>query len=218
VLSDPWIQISNIIVEGEIEQINPEANTVAIQVNRIYAPGIVAGVTQTTITANFRYASLLQTGQRAVFFANGEIAGGPSSLEILGLMQPEDAKDLSAMIAKAGQHLGEDSLRRRIENADLVVTGEVVKVEGAGEVGRDAGEASAIVEVTKVLKGHHGEKTVRVAFPRGVEPRWVGTPRFEVGDKGIWILKREHEHEYRAPGFQDFLLPSQLSRVEKALR
>jgi hypothetical protein len=63
------------------------------------------------------------------------------------------------------------------------------------------------------------DKSVKVVFPRGVEPRWVGVPRFEVGDKGVWILKRDHgEHEYRAPSFHDFLLPPQLSRVGNALK
>lgn len=215
---EPWIEIANVILDGEIQEINAEANTVVLQINQIYAPEIAAGAAQRTITATFRYASLLQVGQHLVFFANGGLAAESGQMEILGLTEPDKTKDLPAKIAQASEHIRDQRFRRRVQEADLVISGEVVKVEPAAD--REAGEGMlATVQIVKVLKGHHAEKTVNVVFPRGTQARWVGAPRFEAGDKGVWILKRDHgEHEYRAPSFQDFLLPSQLSRVGKALQ
>jgi len=219
---DPWIEISSIILDGVIQEINPEANTVVIQVNNIYAPEIAAGAAKRTMTASFRYANSLEVGQHWVLFANGGLLGESGQAEVLGLMAPEKAKDLPARIGHASEHVREQRFKRRVESAELVVTGEVVKVGPVADQEARKGSdewMTATVQIAKVVKGHHSDKTVNVVFPRGTEPRWVGTPRFEVGDKGVWILRREREEgEYRAPSFQDFLLPSELSWVEKILK
>jgi hypothetical protein len=164
-----------------------------------------------------------------VFFASGASSGASAQPEILGLMAPEKTQDLSAAIARSSEHVREEKFKHRIESAELVVTGEVTRVaakEGRAE-GKDKDDRDkdkddwnvATVQISRVLKGHHSNKTVNVVFPQGTAARWVGTPRFEVGDKGIWILRREHEDEnYRAAGFQDFLLLGDLSWVEKLLK
>jgi hypothetical protein len=226
---DPWIEISSIILDGVIQEINVEQNTVVIRVNNIYTPEFSAGITERTITASFRYASSLQVGQHLVFFASGASSGASAQPEILGLMAPEKTQDLSAAIARSSEHVREEKFKHRIESAELVVTGEVTRVaakegraEGKDKDDRDKDKDNwnvATVQISRVLKGHHSNKTVNVVFPQGTAARWVGTPRFEVGDKGIWILRREHEDEnYRAAGFQDFLLLGDLSWVEKLLK
>ncbi len=214
---DPWISIIDNIWEGEIQQINVEQSTVTVQVSQVYLPQIASGNIQGTITATFRYASQLEVGQRLVFLANSQAASGAVGTEIVGLIVPGTVPDLPAEIAQARERVRIDKLRNRLERASLVVSGQVVKVEP--DRSEDGAEAmAAIVQIAKVFKGKRDDKTVRVVFPKDAEARWVGVPRFAVGDKGVWILRREGlEREYRAPSFDDFLVPSEEVAVEKAL-
>jgi hypothetical protein len=224
---DPWIEISSVILDGVIQEINAEQNTVTIRVNNVYAPEFAEGITEKTITASFRYASSLQVGEHLVFFAGGESAGAAGRPEILGVTAPGNIADLKTAMARVSGHRAEEEFRHRVESADLVVTGAVERVmakEGGGR-GRDKddkdkdGESVAVVQISQVLKGHYSKKMVNVVFPQGTAARWVGAPRFEVGDKGVWILRREHDDEfYRAVGPKDFLLPGELSAVEKMLK
>jgi hypothetical protein len=215
---DPWISIIDNIWEGEIQQINAEQNTIVVQVSQMYLPQIAGGNIRGTITATFRYASELSVGERLVFLASSQAAAGAVGTEIVGLIAPGSVQDLPAKIADASERVRTNKLRQRAEKASLVVSGEVVRVEPHRS--EDGAEAlAATVQIAKVLKGKHDDKTVRIVFPKDVEARWVGVPHFAVGDKGVWLLKREGlEREYRAPSFEDFLVPSQESAVEKALR
>ncbi len=231
---DPWIEISSVILDGVIQEINAEQNTVSIRVNNFYAPEFAGGITEKTITATFRYASSLQVGEHLVFFAGAGSTGAAGNPEILGVTSTQNIADLKTAIARVSSHRAEQELRHRLERADLVVTGDVEKVmvKEHGERGKDdkdkdkddkdrdrAGESVAVVHISQVLKGHYSKQTVNVVFPQGTAAKWVGAPRFEVGDKGVWILRREHDDEfYRAEGSKDFLLPAESGAVEKQLK
>jgi hypothetical protein len=215
---DPWISIVDNIWEGEIQEIDVEQSTVLIQVTQAYLPQFIAGNLQGTIMASFRYASQLAVGDQFVFLANSQAGTGSVGTEIVGLIVPGTVQDLRTKIARASERVRAERLRHRVERADLVISGEVAKIEPS-RFERGAEAVAATVRIAKVLKGDRDRKSVRVVFPKGVEARWVGVPRFAVGDKGVWILKRESpEREYKAPSFEDFLAPSQERSVEAVLQ
>ena len=231
---DPWVEISSVILDGVIQEINAEQNTVTIRVNNFYAPEFAGGITEKTITASFRYASSLQVGEHLVFFAGAGTAGSAGQSEILGITSTQNIAELKTAIARVSSRRAEEDFRHRLESADLIVTGAVEKVASKEGGGRDRdkddkdkdknkddkdGESVAVVQISRVLKGHYSKQTVNVVFPQGTAAKWVGAPRFEVGDKGVWILRREHDDEfYRATGPKDFLLPGEASAIEKLLK
>lgn len=212
---DPWIDISSIIVDGVIQQIDATQGLVTILVNNAYLPDL-GPFTGANITASFRYASELNVGQHLVFFGGQDLLAPPGQVQLVGLMNPSKAANLKQRIQ---QHVEDQRFRQRTARASLIVTGEVTRVRELPH--RQAGEGMmATVRISKVNKGDYRGKTVDVIFPRGTEARFVGVPRFSEGDKGIWLLSRDSndDREYFAPTYQDFLTGDQAMRAEKLLK
>ncbi len=186
---------SSLIFSGTVVQrgistvpiLHPSEKLVAVRVDRGLRVDPVLGDLQGKILTMAALApESLLPDQKAIFFTNSWIHGrGIAVRELKHLeIREEDA------VAAAVEQLPQVHLLERLESAELVANAEVVRIS---PVEKRSGErkvalwAAAELRVKKVLHGQARESTV-VYFPTADWPPWTNAPRFEEGQRGIFIL------------------------------
>ena len=127
-------------------------------------------------------------------------------------------------------------LKERLDNSWTVVTGKVVDVKRVDKLTTSISEHSpdwyyAEVKVKSVLKGmvftSYRAETLRVYFPASRDVAWASSPKFQKGQKGIWLLrfakdnsplKRYDINAKTSLDPVDFQPSSQESKVKNLLR
>jgi hypothetical protein len=162
-------------------------------------PQILSGFADKEITVLFKESSAVRAGAPAVVFATSWLYG--ESLAVIEVASMERSDVTRNEIDAAYGRLDDERLAERITRAELVVAGRVAKTETAPEEIRrrlpitehDPLWWIAEIEVTEVLKGPRGSKRVSIFFPSSEDVFWHDSPKFKVGDKGIWLLQRDQQ-------------------------
>jgi hypothetical protein len=200
-------------------------HTMIVKVGRVYeAPRSIAGLAGTEMTVLVNDPSALRVGDQFVLFARTWLAGDHVAVQEVGRLPGAGAADLSNRISAARRAAADQDLRARLTAADVVVRGRVTAVRPApldparGVSEHDPFWQEAVIRVSAVLKGDPSLQEVVVLFPGSRDIAWVNTPRFRVGQEGIWILGKDA----RANGFTaldplDFQAASELTRVRRLL-
>lgn len=160
----------------------------------------------TEVTLQVKDPSKFKVGDRAIFYTRGWLlADGVALIEVdhkpIPLSGAASASLLSTITA-ASQAEGNKLLQVRVDGADLVVEGRVVSTErvdvkppaGGGGRPRPISEHAprlkkATIEVQSFIKGT-APKVVTVLYPASQDVSWLGAPKFERGDTGVFILSR----------------------------
>jgi hypothetical protein len=141
-----------------------------------------------TVTLAPVAADELKSGEQAVFFTRSWIVGQGIAVREVEHMDADAARDVAAAV----ERLPRLDLRDRLFDAELVVLAEVTEVRQLPRTTfeRDAAFwAVAELGVERVLRGEPRAST-EVHFPRALGPRWKYAPRFEQGQRGIFLLHR----------------------------
>jgi hypothetical protein len=117
----------------------------------------------------------------------------------------------------ASQDVDNKLLQLRLQSADLVVQGKVISTErvdveplaGSPERPRQISEHNpglkkATIEVTGVLSNADPSmpKIITVLYPSSHDVTWLGAPRFERGDTGVFVLSKAG----KSPELKEFLM------------
>lgn len=184
------------------------------------------------ITVRSERSAEHKAGLRSTFFLDADTFGENVSGLELGRFnaRPGDEEPHARLVMGAQQSREDQGLRQRMGKAEQVVQGRVISVEPAGlEEGRSehaAQWAKATVEVETVLKGKVGTKTVTLFFPTSEDRMWLESPRFAVGDEGVFVLHAKPKDASRKaamiPGLTalepvDFQRAEQRERMQRLL-
>ncbi len=139
-----------------------------------------------------------------VFFVNPLLYERNIAVTANAIADEKAGSRLSERIAEAVQRKSEKPLEDAVKSADRIVVGTVKEVKPLPGTklarlrsfanGRDIfSEHSprwkeAVILVHSVLKGDLGEKMAVVIFPSTDDRMWIGAPRFEKDQTGIWLL------------------------------
>lgn len=141
-------------------------------------------------------------GDQAVFFANGLVYGAQIAVREVGHLDPSGKveKDVVAAIdALPVRHL-----RSRLEGAELVVAGTVVRTRPSGIKEPVSFHSPnwmvAVIRVSSALKGKTGNGEVEVVFPSSQDHRWSLAPKFHEKQEGFFILRRGATTQFGLPG------------------
>ena len=98
--------------------------------------------------------------------------------------------------AKAERAAASDpALVSRVRMAVLVVLGDVADVRPAGATPHVSEHAAtwydALVRVERVYIGSSPEDAITIRFPESSDVQWHDAPRFQVGDRGVFLLRRD---------------------------
>jgi hypothetical protein len=188
---------------SNVSAVPADDRAVIVQVDHVrQAPGALAGFAGREITVRLAPNEKLTAGDQAIFFTEGLVYADHLAVQSLG-HDPLIAVETRAALAGVGPVV--QNLRRRIDQAQTVVSGRVSEVRAVKPLRVSAVAAhsttlpeerisehepfwnEAVVDVSAVHKGPK-QKTVVVRFPTSTDVRWRNAPKFKKGDKGTWLL------------------------------
>ena len=191
------------LAASNVSAVPADNKTAVVAVDHVrQAPRAMAGFAGKEITLRVAAGETLRPGDKFVFFADSLVFGDNLAVQSRGHDTLLPVEKTAAVMAAAPVVQG---LRRRIDEAQAVVSGRVIDVrplatsapKGAALAarGRPEGRISehepfwqeAVIEVTGVHKGPR-QKRVVVRFPSSTDVQWHKAPKFKTGQAGIWLL------------------------------
>lgn len=166
------------------------------------------------INPSFKLRPTVRKNLSAVFFVDPLIYEAHIAVIANAFTSNERAANLSTRVRAAAEQNNQKPLKDAVTGADRVISGTVEEVKHLPDDklaqlrtianGRDLfSEHSprwreARIRVQSILKGDPSEKAVLVVFPSTDDRLWAQSPKFKVGDKGIWLLHRGQLSEERS--------------------
>jgi hypothetical protein len=209
------------------------SHTVVVRVDRIIRmPPALGNLGGRQITVELTAAPGVRVGQRAFFFANGLVYADSLVVKEVGRIDvPPAAAAREALVTQIGeavQTAPDRVIQRHLTTAQVVVTGKVASIRkvprppGSPISEHDPDWRQAVVDVESVESGLP-VKQVAVLFPASRDVRWRQSPKFTVGQEGVWILHQHQMAELRAPGYTalhpfDFHPKPQRNRIRALIR
>jgi hypothetical protein len=205
--------------------------TAVVRIDEILrAPRVLGERAGTDVTVLLARVSGTRVEQQAVFFTTSWMYGSGLAVAEVGRMEPEGG--LRRRIADAEARVAERALRERLARASLVVTGKVARTQPAEQRSRMVSEHDpdwweAVVEVESLEKGRLPAPRMSVLFPNSTDELWIDSPKFRVGQNGIWILQKNQQERgapvFRVPGYTaldplDFHPREQRDRIRSLIR
>ena len=188
---------------SNVTAVPADEKTAVVQVDHVrHAPRVLAGFAGKEVTLRMGPSEKLAAGEKAIFYTDSLVFADQLAVQSMG---HDPVPALEAKAALAGASPVVQKLRRRIDSAHTVVSGEVTEVRptppaavhamAAGPSAQlprfisehDPSWHEAVISVSDVHKGPSQKKVV-VRFPSSTDVRWRKAPRFKKGQKGIWLL------------------------------
>ena len=209
-LIDDYARRSQFVVAGLPEKIGatnmsidptpPNAGLFRID-EILHGPRELSGFAGKEITVLFNDAGSVRAGEPSVLFATSWQYGPSLAVMEVGQVEDGERAAMRKRIGEAYERLDDERLLQRIALAELVIVGKVVRTAPAGEEIRRRMPVTehapdwweAVIEVESVEKGRHQGKTVSIFFPNSVDVAWSQSPKFKVGQEGVWILQRNQQ-------------------------
>jgi hypothetical protein len=175
-----------------------EGTTIVVEVKELFrAPEVLHLLTGKTITVLTSGTDDLEVGQELVFAGRGALYG--QSLVVLEetrAVGPVDSADISQRVRVQVEAARDRELLERVARASVIVAG---RVSASEEMPRDPLTESehapqwsqATIEVERVAKRTRAAGRVAVLYPRSTDIMWRRSPKFEVGQEGVWLLSDE---------------------------
>jgi hypothetical protein len=194
--------------------------TAVVHVDQVIeAPKTFAYYEGKDITVEIGGRTKVAAGDELIFHANSWIFG--ESVAVRSVTQERVTKTHAALLAQGGdptERMKTRQMQEHIDKADLVVSGRVAAVtvppeatqQMHGLAAPSAGPVSehdpkwrqAVIDIDQTHKGSHDSKQVMVLFPASTDVRWYRAPKFQAGQKGLFVLhktkiKTEEHHALR---------------------
>jgi len=174
----------------------------------IEAPKSFAHYEGQDITVELAGKKKVSAGDELIFHANSWIFG--DSVAVRSVSQERVTKSHSALLTRGGDptaHRKARQLKERVDTADLIVSGTVTAVtvpppdspeRGAAAAAPPAMPVSehdpkwreAVIQVDQTHKGSLKSRQVTVLFPSSTDVRWYKAPKFQAGQKGLFVLHK----------------------------
>jgi hypothetical protein len=204
---------------SNVKAVSDTSRTAIVTVNKIIsAPPELSGFGSQDVTVQLTSGERVRAGQVAVFYTNGWVFGenlavrseGHDPVKVSGAKTAtEGARGAMAAFRETAEDPVRADARRqirmRVSDAPVVVSGKVVAVgmPAAAALAAAAGGLrqpkpisehdplwrEAVVEVDDVHKGSVGSKQVVLRFPGSTDIRWSRSPKFHVGQTGVFALR-----------------------------
>jgi len=171
----------------------------------------------------------MEEGATFVFFTNVLLLA--DRVVVRALDQVESSRESRQEVARVIRDAEEQPLRRRVEEADLIVRGTVVASRRAEEPSIFRSEHDpewwiARVQVRSVVKGKKVTGEIEVLFANSTDIAWHRSPKLHEGVSGVLLLHRVKREDavpetaramYRATEPMDLLPTERLSEIERLL-
>jgi hypothetical protein len=198
-------QQSSFIFVGTVKELQaatmPEVpvnnGTIVVEVNEVLLSPPAYRDYRGQLTVQLPEGQEVKVGEQRVFYTNGWLYGSSLAVQAIDhLAVKGDIVHLRNEIRAAVGSLMDRDLSRRIENADVIVFGEVSEVWPAFVLNALEPKSfhapdwhEAVIRVASVEKGNVSEEQISVTFPMSSDVQWSKVPKFQPGQRGIYLLK-----------------------------
>jgi hypothetical protein len=231
---------SQFVFRGVVQRLNTttvpgipvNARTAVVRIEEVlHAPGVLSGHAGQEITVQLSRPA--KTGERGIFFTLPRVYAKSVAVdEVERLQAGSDQRTLregATQVKDAVAKIPDRHVQRRSSDADLVVVGKVASITSLrarqqyARTRHDPDWQEASIAVQAVEKGSLRGKSVVVLFPQSRDVMWYPSPKFSVGQEGVWILHRQpikglNAQYYLALDPGDFHPKDQQSRIRKLLK
>jgi hypothetical protein len=211
------VKQSSIIFTGTVSQVAAtsfagvpkSAQTIVVRVDSVLKkPAAVSLKKGDNVTVEVKDPAAFHDGTRATFYAEGWIFG--SGVAVKELSHDTASSGGTRGAAETGEktvgqvqsEISDQDLQRRLATCDYVVVGRITDVhpwaipKSAAPRYRTSEHSAnwqeAVLQVQSVLKGPKLKRNKMVVrFPLSRDVAWVHAPKFEKGEQGIFILKKD---------------------------
>ena len=188
------------------------AQTIVVRVDSVLKkPAAVSLKKGDTVTVEVKDPAAFQEGTQATFYTEGWIFGSGVAVKELGHAAPPSpasggtpgpVETPEKTVVQSPSEISDQDLQRQIARADYVVTGRITDVhvwavpKSAAPRYRTSEHSAnwheAVLQVQSVLKGPKLKRNKMVVrFPLSRDVAWASAPKFEPGQRGIFILKKD---------------------------
>ena len=183
--------------------------TIVVRVDSVLKkPAAVSLKKGDTVTVEVKDPAAFHDGTQATFYTEGWIFGSGVAVKELGHDTapsggtPGAAETGEKTVGQAQSEISDQDLQRLLATCDYVVVGRITDVhpwaipKSAASRYRTSEHSAnwqeAVLQVQSVLKGPKLKKNKMVVrFPLSRDVAWVSAPKFEPGQQGIFILRRD---------------------------
>lgn len=176
-----------------LPEISDVSNCIVVKVNEvIYAPPGFTDWTGKSITVAVKESGKQKAGVEQVFYTNGWLYG--KSLAVLEVASKDSREVTNQQVLDGVARNQDNKVRERLKASELVVSGQVIKI---GETiqqktisEHDPIWTAAIIKIDSVEKGKIQGSELKIFFASSGDIMWEVSPKFKVGDEGIWLFNR----------------------------
>jgi len=194
------VDASSVIFKGTLRnlgasmmpEVPPGDDTAVVTIDSVLASATVLGdLKGTAITIRLAEDAKLKPGGQAIFFTNVSVYGSQLCVDEVGRVDAKREGDVVATIDARPDR----ELSARLERTELAVAGKVEKVKDAKDVIEPVSEHSpewkrATLATESVELGDLKGRRVDVLFPGSDEPMFETSPKLQVGQEGVFLLRR----------------------------
>jgi hypothetical protein len=208
---------SNITFVGTVSQVAAtsfagvpkSAQTIVVRVDSVLKkPAAVSLKKGDAVTVEVKDPAAFPEGMQATFYTEGWIFGSGVAVKELGHDIPPNGGTSGAAetgektVGQVRSEISEQDLQRLLASCDYVVIGRITDVhqwvipKSATPRYRTSEHSAnwheAVLQVQSVLKGPKLKRNKMVVrFPLSRDVAWASAPKFEPGQEGIFILKKD---------------------------
>src|SRR6266852_575533 len=211
------VKRSSIIFAGTVSQlaatsfagVPKSAQTIVVRVDSVVKkPAAVSLKKGDNVTVEVKDSAAFQEGTQATFYTEGWIFGSGVAVKELGHDIPPSggtpgaAETSEKTVGQVQSEISDQDLQRLLASCDYVVIGRITAVhprvipKSAAPRYRTSEHSAnwheAVLQVQSVLKGPKLKRNKMVVrFPLSRDVAWASAPKFEPGQQGIFILKKD---------------------------
>jgi len=200
---DDLLRQASFVFVGSISQlagsampeVRPGPDTAVVDIERVLvAPPAFAG-RRGVVTLALPAASKLKVGARRAFYCTAWKFGAGLALRCLAHRSaPATEKAINPNKAAASVNVKGEDLRTRLRDADLVASAVVLAVQPLPRPDGPISEHdpywhAARLRVEEVAEGASPGDEVTIVFPASDDVFWAKTPRPQLGERGVWLLR-----------------------------
>ncbi|HAQ18635.1 MAG TPA: hypothetical protein DCR40_05285 [Prolixibacteraceae bacterium] len=206
-----------------LPEISDVSNCIVVKVKEvIYAPPDFGDWTGKSITVSVKEIGRQKPDLEQVFYTNGWLYG--KSLAVVERASRDSRKITNKQVLDGITAYQDQKVRDRLKSSELVVSGKIIKVSEEDKQKTDSEHdpywMTAVIEVDSFEKGKSEDHTVIFRFALSYDVMWEGSPKFKVGDIGIWLFRRNPDKEkyFTITESEDFFPIERLSYIRSLLK
>ncbi len=211
------------IAAATLPEISDVSQCIIVKVNEVVsAPPGFTDWTGKSITVNVKGIDRYKSQSEVLFYTNGWLYG--RSLAVVEVNSMDSQEFSNEQVLAGIEQDRDEEVQKRLKRTELVVTGEVIRISEPEkqqiDSEHDPAWVTAEIEIDKTLKGTDPGGTLSFRFPSSYDIIWENAPKFKVGDKGVWLLRRDEKQDntFSITESEDYYPIERADYIEKLLK